>query len=469
MTVAAPAFDAPREAWIDLRLARLGEWMRRHGGTIRAVQWGIVGVYLVLVAVPAFLPLPDRTAHLWTNLTLAAQFAFWGIWWPFVLVSMVLVGRVWCGVMCPEGALSEFASRWSLGRAVPRWLSWSGWPFLAFAGTTVYGQMVSVYGYPKPVLVVLGGSTAAAIVVGLLYGRNKRVWCRYLCPVNGVFEVLAKLAPVSFQVDPAAWSASPRPPKDQGFTCAPLVPVKTMRGAGACHACGRCSGYRGAVRLARRSPNHEIVHVAGNEPSREQTALILFGMSGLAVGAFQWSSSPWFIDAKQALATWLVERGITWPLETSAPWFVLTNYPEHNDVLTLLDGFMLLAYIAAATLAIGLTLAALVALATRALGPWSTPRFHHLTQTLIPIAGCGVFLGLSALTVTFLRGDGVVLPYVAEMRAALLAGASLWSGVLAFQVAGLTAGGLRRAAATLAILAAAGIGVWNWALLFWIW
>ena len=89
-----------------------------------------------------------------------------------------------------------------------------------------------------------------------------------------------------FQVDRGAWAASPKPIKGtESFNCAPLVPVKTMRGAGACHMCGRCSGHRGAVRLALRSPNDEIVHVAGDEPSWEQTCLILFGMLGLAVGA----------------------------------------------------------------------------------------------------------------------------------------------------------------------------------------
>ncbi|SFH05633.1 4Fe-4S binding protein [Methylobacterium gossipiicola] len=466
--MAASASITPGEAWVDAKLAAFGDWLQRHGGVIRTIQWIVVAIYLVLVAVPAFLPLPGRTAHLWNDLTVFAQFAFWGIWWPFVLVSMVVVGRAWCGILCPEGALTEFASRWSLGRAVPRWLSWGGWPFVAFAGTTVYGQMVSVYGYPKPVLAVLGGSTLAAIVIGLLYGRNKRVWCRYLCPVNGVFAVLAKLAPISFQVDHAAWAASPKP-KGAAFNCAPLVPVKTMNGAGACHMCGRCSGYRGAVRLARRSPTHEIVHVAGNEPSLDQTTLILFGMMGLAVGAFQWSSSPWFIDAKQWLATWLIEHGTSWPLETTLPWFVLTNYPEHNDVLTLLDGVLLLAYIAATALVLGLSLSGLVALGTRALGAWSSRHFHHLTQTLIPVAGCGVFLGLSALTVTFLRGDGINLPYVSELRGGLLLGSSLWSTWLAWRVSGLYAAGLRRAAATLAIAAACGLSVFGWVLLFWIW
>ena len=110
----------PRRSVIDGALARFGDGLRRYGWIIRAVQWLIVAVYAVLVIVPALLPLPDNAAHIWTNLTLAAQFAFWGIWWPFVLVSMVLVGRAWCGVLCPEGALSEFASRWSRGYAVPR-------------------------------------------------------------------------------------------------------------------------------------------------------------------------------------------------------------------------------------------------------------------------------------------------------------------------------------------------------------
>jgi polyferredoxin len=469
--VTLPAAGVPdRRAALDAWLARFGDGLRRHGWMIRAVQWVIVVVYAVLVIVPALLPLPGNAAHIWTNLTLAAQFAFWGIWWPFVLVSMVLVGRAWCGVLCPEGALSEFASRWSRGYAIPRWITWQGWPFLAFAGTTVYGQMTSVYGYPKPVLAVLGGSTVAAIAVGLLYGRNKRVWCRYLCPVNGVFAVLSKLAPVSFQVDRAAWAASPKPARGTAaFNCAPLVPVKTMRGAGACHMCARCSGHRGAVRLALRSPNHEIVHVAGEEPSLDQTLLILFGLLALAVGAFQWSSSPWYVDAKQWAATWLIERGITWPLDHSAPWFVLTNYPDRNDVMTLLDGGLLLAYIGAATVVLGLALSGIVALATLSLGGWSLRRFHHLTQTLIPVAGCGVFLGLSALTVTFLRGDGIVIPYVAEIRAGLLAGASLWSVWLAWRVAGLDAGGLRRVAASACIAGAAALSVANWVLLFWIW
>ena len=112
-------------------LQRLGDGMRRHGRLIRAVQWAVVLVYAVLLVLPALLPLPDSQARLVNNLTLLAQFIFWGLWWPFVLLSMVLFGRLWCGVLCPEGSLSEWASQHGRGLGIPRWLRW-GW--LADAG-----------------------------------------------------------------------------------------------------------------------------------------------------------------------------------------------------------------------------------------------------------------------------------------------------------------------------------------------
>lgn len=447
---------------------RLGAWLKSHQRAIRALQWCVVLFYVTMVAVPAFLPLPARTAHLWNNLTLAAQFLFWGIWWPFVLLSMVLMGRAWCGFFCPEGTLSEFASRHGRGHATPRWITWGGWPFVAFACTTIYGQMVSVYQYPAPTLLILGGSTLAAMAVGYFYGRNKRVWCRYLCPVNGVFGLLAKLAPVHFRVDPNSWRASQQR-RDPGerIVCAPLVPIPLMRGAGACHMCGRCSGFRGAVDLALRSPNQEIVEVAATKPNPGQTILLLFGLMGVAFAAFDWPTSPWFVALKQALAGWLVDHGMLWPLEASAPWWLFTDYPAQHDVLSLLDGVVLLGYIAAVAGLMGTSLSACLALATVAAGGWSWRRFHHLAQTFIPLAACGVFLGLSGLTVSLLRSEGVGLGWVGTARMVLLAGASSWSIFLAWRVAGLTVVGPRRIAVAACIALGVAVGVAGWADLFW--
>ena len=454
----------------DLMLRQIGDWLMRNQRAIRAGQWAVVAIYILLVAVPAFLPLPERTAHIWTNLTLFAQFAFWGIWWPFVLLSMILVGRMWCGLLCPEGALSEAASSHGKGYAVPAWIKWKGWPFVAFAGTTIYGQMLSVYQYPKPALVILGGSTLGAVAVGYLYGRSKRVWCRYLCPVTGVFGLLSKLAPLHFSVDRAVWHSwhKSRGTRVSGVNCAPLVPIRNMRGGSMCHMCGRCSGFRGAVMLARRSPNHEIVQVAGSEPKPIETILIIFGLLGLAAGAFHWSSSSLFVDVKQTIAEWLVNHGLVWLLQPMAPWWILTNYPEQNDVLSLLDGAVLVGYIAASTAIVGAAVSGCLAAAVLILGRWSMPRLHHLAQGLIPVAACGVFLGLSSLTVTMLRGEGLALDFVGALRAFLLAGAGIWSLWLGWRIAGLYAkAAAYRIVAMLPIGLGVGVGCAIWATLFW--
>lgn len=463
-TCALPAAASPRLA---PRLVRLGEAMRRHRSWILGLQWAVLAAYLFLVITPAFLPLPESGEHLWDNLTLAAQFAFWGIWWPFVLISMMLMGRVWCGVLCPEGFISEQVSRFGLGRPVPRWIKWGGWPFVAFLGTTIYGQLVSVYEYPKAALLVLGGSTVAAIAVGLVYGRGKRVWCRHLCPVNGVFGLLARLAPVHFRTDRAAWETQPAK-KVIPINCAPLVDIRRMESAAECHMCGRCSGHRDAVSLAARAPGSEVAQLGAQDVDRWEVRLLVFGIIGTAIGAFQWSASPWFVQAKLAAAEWLVERDAFALLGDDIPWWLLTHYPEANDVFTWLDGLMILGYIGTAALLIGGWISLWLRVAARLLG--DAGAHLRLAYALIPLGGVGVFLGLSGLTVTLLAAEGVILAALPELRGLLLAAATIASLALAVvHVRRAPTMHARRAAALLAFAAAAAGAVMPWVTMFYLW
>lgn len=460
------------------RVARAGDFLRDHQRAIRRMQWVIVAVYGALLVIPAAMPLPDRTASVFNNLTIVAQFAFWGVWWPFVLVSIPLFGRAWCGLFCPEGALTEWASRHGRGGAIPRWMRWGGWPFVAFSLTTVYGQLVSVYQYPWAVAAVLGGSTVAAMIVGWLYGKNKRVWCKYLCPVNGVFNLLAKLSPWYYRVDAQAWRAPVR--RTESINCAPLLPLRNMEGAAECHMCGRCSDYRGAIALSPRSPEVEIIHVSGG--NGWQTALIVFGLMGLAVGAFLWSASPWYVTIKQTIATWLVDRDIYWPLADNAPWFILTHYPQVNDSFSWLDGAVILMFIAAAAVLVGGSIFIGLWLADRVLPALMRPGVrdaggsllrsplegvHKLAQGLIPAAGAGVFLGLSATTLTLLQHEGVSTGWANPVRFSLLTLALAWSLRFQWRLAGLRTPSVWRRSMAVAFVAA-GLApfVWSWVLFF---
>src|SRR3546814_730306 len=146
-----------------------------------------------------------------------------------------------------------------------------------------------------------------------------------------------------------------------------------------------------------------------------------FGLMGLAVGAFLWSASPWFVTLKPAEATWLVNHDIYWPLAQNAPLFLLTHYPEVNDSFSWLDANVILTFIFGSALCVG---------GPVYLGLWAADRYlpvmqrpgvkhpcgarvatrsglHKLAQGLIPAAGVGVFLGLSATTLTLLQHEGV--------------------------------------------------------------
>lgn len=456
-------------------LARLGDGMVRHRQTILILQWFVVAFYLVLVALPAFLPHPAPEARLLSSgfgiaawhdrLVLLAQYLFWGIWWPFVILSIMLMGRVWCGVFCPEGALSEFASRHGRGGSIPKWLRWSGWPLVAFILTTIYGQLVSVYDYPQAALLILGGSTVAAVVVGGLYGRSTRVWCRYLCPVSGVFALLARIAPIHFRIDRAVWEAfRGENPRTAAVACAPLLDVKHMTGASQCHACGRCSGHRDAVTLAVRSPNAEIL--AGPPPSQAEALLLIFGVLGVALGAFQWTINPWFVRGKQAVAAWLVNHDILWPLADSPAWWLLTAYPEANDVFTWLDGMAILTYIGGVALILGGAILLAVQGAARLVGiDW-----RRLALGLIPLGGSGLFLGLSMMTVAHLRAEGIILPWLGGLRGGLLSLGLLWSAWLGLQLMRTTTAGIARLGSAFIVWLAplTAIGA-SWVLVFYGW
>lgn len=453
------------------KLAAIGDFLNRNQALIRRTQWLVVAIYFFLLVIPAVLPLPEYSHHIWNHLTLFAQFVFWGIWWPLVLVSILVMGRVWCGMFCPEGMLTELASRHGRGKGIPHWMRWGGWPFVAFLGTTIYGQMISVYQYPKATLLILGGSTLAAVVVGFLYGKDKKVWCRYLCPVTGVFGLLSKLAPIHFKTDTPVWTQNRGQwRRIPAVNCPTLQPLRELNSASGCHMCGRCSGYREAIALRGRTPGYEVVHSDPKYATLGEFLLITFGLGGVAVGAFHWSSSPWFVQLKQQTALWLVNHDSLWVLQIHFPWWIFTNYPEQQDVFNLLDGGLMLIYIALSGLVLGTLQSLFLILTNLILGNGSTHRLYHISYALIPLVGCGVFLGLSALTVTMLRAEHLPILWANPLRATLLAGAALWSAwLIKNMIARYTTSSFRYALALIPGAAAISCLCYAWYLFFWGW
>ena len=287
-------------------------------------------------------------------------------------------------------------------------------------------------------------------------------WYSIVSPVSGVFALLARLAPIHFRVDRERWSAYPH--RTDAVDCAPLLDVKRMKGSSQCHACGRCAGHRDAVELAVRSPNAEILSM--QPPQTSAAILLIFGMLGVATGAFQWTVNPWFVKAKLAAATWLIERDVLWPLDSGAPWWLLTHYEEVGDVFTWLDGALILVYILTAAVSLG---------GMVWLGVFVAARIAHLdwrrlALALTPLAGIGLFLGLSMMTATHLRAEGVNLSWLPAARGALLALGVTWSCWLGLRLAAANRlNAARLGTALVAHFGAVGVVATAWILVFYVW
>jgi polyferredoxin len=251
-----------------------------------------------------------------------------------------------------------------------------------------------------------------------------------------VFGVLAKIAPFEFKVDQPAWEISQKSKEKPGtVNCAPMLPLRTMVGASGCHMCGRCSGFRSAIKLSFRSPSREIVEVAGLEARPHESVLVLFALAGLVTACFQWSSSLVFSSIRAGLADLGARHNFLDLLGMPLPWWMLTNYSERNDVMLPLDAvaFLLFVIVFASLMATSLTL--LLMFANICLGEWKSKGFHHLVQTLIPVVGCGLFTGLLSLPAGQLRMDGTELPWLVEIKWAALPISVFWCARLGYQVA----------------------------------
>jgi polyferredoxin len=264
-------------------------------GVVSTTHWAMIIFYLALILLPPWLPAPPEHASPLSNFVSFSRFLIWCIWWPFVVLSMLGVGRAWCGLFCPEGALSAFASRHGTNRAIPDWMRWGGLPLVAFIGVTVLGQVFEVDERPIAQLAILGGSTVAAVLVGLVYSRRVWVWCRYLCPVSLLFGVFSRLGAMHFHVNHARLATWTAPSSGARATdpCPVQIHLPAMSTNRYCLMCFRCSGWRDAIHLDFRHPGKELLHINTAEPLFWEVIFLFGGAIGLPLGVFYGEILQW--------------------------------------------------------------------------------------------------------------------------------------------------------------------------------
>lgn len=392
--------------------------------------------FILLLLVPPFMPQPVESDGFLDSYRLFANTVLWGVWFPLLLLSVLVTGRSWCGLFCPMGAASEWANKQGFRKPVPAWLKWRGTPIVSFIVVTIWAQTLGARDHAESAAMLFGGLMVLAVTVGALYGRNKRAWCRHACPVGLLLGVYNRLGAIDFR---------PKNPVSGGdhwtekTACPTLIDLKRKTESRHCIQCFRCVNpqAKGGLALTIREPGSEIADIGRRNANLAEVFFLFLG-TGTALGGFLWL----VLDSYQAFRLWLatiaIKSGHNWIGEPGPVW-LMAVYPETREVFRWIDfisvtGYML-GWMAVTTAALCATTAAAAWLAKAAGASGSfRERFTQLGYLIAPVAMVSLLLGLGGGFFTTLAQTGLSSDQVAILKLALFLGGGLWSLRLGYQI-----------------------------------
>lgn len=176
----------------------------------------------------------------------------WIVWWALlILIFMPFLGRFWCSI-CPIPVPGEWLQRRSIVNRVQgklHTLHWR-WPKrlknmwlqnFGFLGVAMFSVIIltrpNVTGWILLSLMIL------STILSVLF--DKRIFCRYVCPVGGFIGLYSLVAPVEVRVENPQICAT-HTPKDcltgneNGYGCPWLVSPNELARNAYCGMCFEC-------------------------------------------------------------------------------------------------------------------------------------------------------------------------------------------------------------------------------------
>ena len=167
-------------------------WLKRFvlwKGYPLSLQVPVLVITLLIVLLGIF-DTADGARNLATRLT-------WIIWWPGIIITFVLFGRLWC-LVCPFGTLNEqSANLTNSQRRLPRWLRAVWVSTLLFLLLTWADEQLGIVRSPRMTAALIIILAIAAVGTGLFFQR--RSFCRYLCPITGLQGLYSMLSPIELR------------------------------------------------------------------------------------------------------------------------------------------------------------------------------------------------------------------------------------------------------------------------------
>jgi polyferredoxin len=204
-------------------------------------------VFLLIIAGAFGITTDDKSFASILRNTNFSNLIVWSYWWPLIIVSAILFGRIWCSI-CPMELVTSFFGRVGLKRKPGKLLK-SGWIVTLFYGIIlVLGiHTYAIHRIPHYMSLYMLILFVVAIIAGIYW--EKRTFCTYLCPIGHLLGFYSLLSFKSLRVKEESVCASCKTKdciskvshyKFIGRSCtSELYPAKLIDNRD-CILCGQC-------------------------------------------------------------------------------------------------------------------------------------------------------------------------------------------------------------------------------------
>tara|TARA_R110001583_G_C5671699_1_gene411435 strand:+ start:35216 stop:36655 length:1440 start_codon:yes stop_codon:yes gene_type:complete len=406
------------------------EWFfYHHKNKLQWLHLGMFILFLALLFVPLFLPEPSEQATPLNNFTVFSNYLMWGLWFPIVFLSVIFTGRSWCGLLCPMGAASEWANNRGLQRKIPAFIRWEGMPIVSFLFITFLGQTVGVRDHPEALALIFGGIMLLAIIVGFIWGKRNRTWCRHICPIGLMLGLFSRLGVVQFISKKPKTSGDKY--SEESF-CPTMIDLRHKQESRHCIECFRCVNpkAKSSMMVKLRKPGQEVEDIKNHNPGAAEVWFFLLG-TGSALGGFLWLTLPIYKDMRQAIGEWFINNGWYWIGETG-PWWLMSNHPERREVFNWLDFTSIISFMAITTFCFVITLSAINAItAWLALKMGAKTNYQQIFKELayqhMPVAMVSLLIGLGGKLFEWLSLFGLSDVNIVVIKLLLFTLSIIWS------------------------------------------
>lgn len=167
--------------WLD----RFVRWK----GFLPVLQIPVLILTFVIMLL-GFFDIQDGGRNLATKLT-------WVVWWPGIVFTFIVVGRLWC-VVCPFGALNEGAAKWAKPKMMfPKALRSLWLATLFFVLLTWADEQLGIIRSPHMTAWLILLLALVSVGTGIVFQR--RSFCRYLCPITGLQGLYSMASPIELR------------------------------------------------------------------------------------------------------------------------------------------------------------------------------------------------------------------------------------------------------------------------------